>query len=236
MIKIPVKLGNRSHEIIIENGLLNLLWKFLPKKIDGQKWIIISQKTLIENYGSKFNILLNEKGYESNIIEISDGEQAKSYHEYQSIVDRMVKLGCDRSTVILAIGGGVVGDISGFVAATFMRGIDYYQIPTTLLSMVDSSIGGKAGINLDAGKNLVGSIHQPKGIFIDPELLATLPREEIVSGLGEILKYGAIYDKEFLSSISHWLDEIDSFPFNEAIKRSCEIKAEVVSEDENEKG
>ena len=236
MIKIPVKLGNRSHEIIIENGLLNLLWKFLPKKIDGQKWIIISQKTLIENYGSKFNILLNEKGYESNIIEISDSEQAKSYHEYQSIIDRMIKLGCDRSTVILAVGGGVVGDISGFVAATFMRGIDYYQIPTTLLSMVDSSIGGKTGINLDAGKNLVGSIHQPRGIFIDPELLATLPREEIVSGLGEILKYGAIYDKEFLSSISRWLDEIESFPFNEAIKRSCEIKAEVVSEDENEEG
>lgn len=236
MKTIDVKLGDRSHVIHIESGLLKRLPELLSKYNQGQKWVIVSQKSLIEKYVSVFHSNLIEEGFDSHIIEIPEGEQAKSFREYQKVVSQMMNLGCDRSTTILVFGGGVPGDLGGFVAATFMRGIDYFQIPTTLLSMVDSSIGGKTGINLDAGKNLVGSIYQPKGIFIDPEFLATLPSEEIVSGLGEILKYGAIYDKEFLSSISRWLDELESFPFNEAIKRSCEIKAEVVSEDENEKG
>jgi 3-dehydroquinate synthase len=146
----------------------------------------------------------------------------------------MVEFGCDRKTTIIALGGGVVGDVSGFVASSFMRGIDYYQIPTTLLAMVDSSIGGKTGINIAEGKNLVGAIYQPKGVLIDPVILESLPQEEVFAGLGEIIKYGAIWDKAFLIDISTWLEDIDSFPFEDAIRKSCKIKAEVVSKDERE--
>ena len=148
----------------------------------------------------------------------------------------MIELKCDRSTTILALGGGVVGDVAGFVASSFMRGIDYYQIPTTLLAMVDSSIGGKTGINISEGKNLVGAIYQPKGVFIDPRILDSLPREEVVSGLGEILKYGAIKDESFFSATSQHLENLDTFPFENAIARSCEIKAKIVSQDECEGG
>jgi len=126
--------------------------------------------------------------------------------------------------------------VSGFVASSFMRGIQYYQIPTTLLAMVDSSIGGKTGINIAEGKNLVGSIYQPQGVLIDPDILESLPREEVIAGLGEVIKYGAIRDEKFLSNISEWLDNIDSFPFARAVLRACEIKAEIVSLDEHEGG
>jgi 3-dehydroquinate synthase len=177
---------------------------------------------------------LNESGFNCDFITLPVGEASKSLNEFSRVISQMVEFGCDRKTTIIALGGGVVGDVSGFVASSFMRGIDYYQIPTTLLSMVDSSIGGKTGINIAEGKNLVGAIYQPKGVLIDPVILESLPQEEVFAGLGEIIKYGAIWDKTFLIDISTWLEDIDSFPFEDAIRKSCKIKAEVVSKDERE--
>mgnify|MGYP003328248953 FL=1 len=124
----------------------------------------------------------------------------------------------------------------GFVASSFMRGIEYYQIPTTLLAMVDSSIGGKTGINITEGKNLIGSIYQPQGVLVDSTLLDSLPRKEVIAGMGEVIKYGAIRDTDFLNQVSDWLNDIDSFPFDKAVERSSEIKADIVSADEREGG
>ena len=143
---------------------------------------------------------------------LPDGEQAKSLNETERLYHQLLEHNADRTTGLIALGGGVVGDITGFVAATFMRGIDYIQFPTTLLAMVDSSIGGKTGINIAEGKNLVGSIYQPQGVLIDPDILESLPRKEVIAGLGEVIKYGAIRDEKFLNNISRWLDNIDSFP------------------------
>ena len=139
----------------------------------------------------------------------------------------MIDFECDRKSVIIALGGGVVGDVSGFIASTFMRGINYFQVPTTLLSMVDSSIGGKTGINIPQGKNLVGTIYQPKAVFIDQNLLNTLPEEEVISGLGEIIKYGAILDLDFFNNVSEWIKDLSNFPFRKAIEICCKLKAKI---------
>jgi 3-dehydroquinate synthase len=200
----------------------------------GQKWVIISQYNLMELFGFDLMTELNESGFNCDYITLPVGEASKSLNEFSRVISQMVEFGCDRKTTILALGGGVVGDVSGFVASSFMRGIDYYQIPTTLLAMVDSAIGGKTGINIAEGKNLVGAIYQPKGVLIDPVILESLSKEEVMAGLGEVIKYGAIWDKAFLIDISTWLEDIDSFPFEDAIRKSCKIKAEVVSKDERE--
>ena len=236
MKQINVHLGDRTYPIKVESGLLGRLPDHFSELNHGQKWVIIFQQSLIDQCGSILKSSLSEKGFDCDIIEISAGEKAKSFNEYQKVLSRMMEIGCDRSSTILAFGGGVTGDLSGFVAATFMRGIDYFQIPTTLLAMVDSSIGGKTGINIYAGKNLVGAIYQPKEVFIDPDLLATLPKEEVVAGLGEVLKYGAIRDREFFIETANCLDNLDQFDFESAIAKSCAIKAEIVSQDEREGG
>ncbi|MCH7762472.1 MAG: 3-dehydroquinate synthase [Candidatus Marinimicrobia bacterium] len=234
MKTIQVNLGQRSYPIHVESGLLKEIPSILSIKNQGQKWVIIAQQGIIDRYGNALSDQLSEAGFDTLTIDIPTGENAKSFDEYQIILSRMVEAGCDRSSIILALGGGVTGDLAGFAAATFMRGVDYFQIPTTLLAMVDSSIGGKTGINIAEGKNLIGVIHQPKAVLIDPEILHSLPKEEITSGLGEIIKYGAIRDKAFLTSISLWLDDINTFPFEKAIIHSCEIKAAIVSKDERE--
>ena len=231
-----VKLGDRSYPINFNSNLLKDIHLFLKDKDQGQKWIIISQYRLMELYG--FDLLKKLKQHDFNIdyITLPIGEAAKSLNEYSRVISQMIEMKCDRSSTILALGGGVVGDLSGFVASSFMRGIEYFQIPTTLLAMVDSSIGGKTGINIAEGKNLVGSIYQPQGVLIDPLLLRSLPKEELISGLGEVIKYGAIHDASFLKQISDWLNNIDSFPFDLAVQRASEIKAEIVSLDEKETG
>jgi len=229
---VQVNLGSRSYPIHIKSGLLKQTASILSDQNHGQKWVIISQYNLMDLFGFDLMTILNESGFNCDFITLPVGEASKSLNEFSRVISQMVEFGCDRKTTIIALGGGVVGDISGFVASSFMRGIDYYQIPTTLLAMVDSSIGGKTGINIAEGKNLVGAIYQPKGVLIDPVILESLPQEEVFAGLGEIIKYGAIWDKAFLIDISTWLEDIDSFPFEDAIHKSCKIKAEVVSKDE----
>ncbi len=234
MKSVQVNLGSRSYPIHVKSGLLKQTASILSDQNHGQKWVIISQYNLMDLFGFDLMTVLNESGFNCDFITLPVGEASKSLNEFSRVISQMVEFGCDRKTTIIALGGGVVGDVSGFVASSFMRGIDYYQIPTTLLAMVDSSIGGKTGINIAEGKNLVGAIYQPKGVLIDPVILESLPQEEVFAGLGEIIKYGAIWDKAFLIDISTWLEDIDSFPFEDAIRKSCKIKAEVVSKDERE--
>ena len=234
MKSVQVNLGSRSYPIHVKSGLLKQTASILSDQNHGQKWVIISQYNLMDLFGFDLMTVLNESGFNCDFITLPVGEASKSLNEFSRVISQMVEFGCDRKTTIIALGGGVVGDVSGFVASSFMRGIDYYQIPTTLLAMVDSSIGGKTGINIAEGKNLVGAIYQPKGVLIDPVILESLSKKEVMAGLGEIIKYGAIWDKAFLIDISTWLEDIDSFPFENAIRKSCKIKAEVVSKDERE--
>ena len=234
MKSVQVNLGSRSYPIHVKSGLLKKTASILSDQNHGQKWVIISQYNLMDLFGFDLMTVLNESGFNCDFITLPVGEASKSLNEFSRVISQMVEFGCDRKTTILALGGGVVGDVSGFVASSFMRGIDYYQIPTTLLAMVDSAIGGKTGINIAEGKNLVGAIYQPKGVLIDPVILESLSKEEVMAGLGEVIKYGAIWDKAFLIDISTWLEDIDSFPFEDAIRKSCKIKAEVVSKDERE--
>jgi len=236
MINIPVKLGEKSYGIYIQNELIKSIPIILKKEVNPKNIIIISQDIIIQNYGKELLENFNKNNLTCEIISIVNSENAKSLNEYNKVIKKLFDFKCDRSSIILALGGGVVGDLAGFVASTFMRGIKYYQIPTTLLSMVDSSIGGKTGINTKEGKNLIGSYHQPKAVLIDPYFLNSLPKEEVYSGLGEIVKYGFIKNIEFLEKVDYWLDDIKNFPFIEAITESCKIKAEIVSKDEMESG
>ena len=232
MKKYTVNLKHRSYDINIKPGIINDLPNILSKYNNNQSWIILSQHRLMELFGYDLEKKLNNSNFDCSNVTLPNGEAAKSINEYNRAIEQMIDFGCDRETTIIALGGGVVGDVSGFIASTFMRGIDYFQVPTTLLSMVDSSIGGKTGINIPQGKNLVGTIYQPKGVFIDQNLLKTLPAEEVISGLGEIIKYGAILDSEFFNKISNWVKDLPNFPFAEAIEICCKLKADIVSKDE----
>ena len=236
MKSFQVNLGNRSYSIDIMPGMIKKCPLVLNEHNNGQKWIIISQHNLMEFFGFDFLKELKNNKFDIDFITLPNGEAAKSINEYSRIISQMIEYGCDRKSSIICLGGGVVGDVGGFVASSFMRGIDYFQMPTTLLAMVDSSIGGKTGINVSQGKNLVGAIYQPKRVLIDPALLESLPKEEVNAGIGEIIKYGAIWDKKFLVEVRSWLKDINNFPFDRAIYTSCKIKAQIVSEDENENG
>ena len=236
METIQLDLGKKSYPIHIQKGLIKNIPELLSNVNFKQKWVIITQHRLMDSFGFELLSSLKKNNYNIDYITIPNGEAAKSMNEFNRVISSMVDMNCDRTTNIIALGGGVVGDLAGFISASYMRGIKYYQIPSTLLSMVDSSIGGKTGINIAEGKNLIGSIYQPKGVFIDPDLLHTLPNTELISGLGEIIKYGAIYDEKFLDQVSSWLEDIHSFPYERAIKRSCQIKADIVSKDEREQG
>ena len=234
MNTIQVALNKNSYPIYLENGLIQKIPKILSNKNHGQRWVIISQHSLMELFGFALLSNMKKSNYKIDYITLPNGEAAKSMNEFKRVISSMIEIHCDRKTNIIALGGGVVGDLAGFVASSFLRGINYYQVPSTLLSMVDSSIGGKTGVNIAEGKNLIVSIYQPIAVFIDPELLHSLPTTELISGLGEVIKYGAIYDRSFLTDISGWLDDINSFPLNDAIKRSCQIKADIVSKEGNQ--
>ena len=185
MKTIQVQLGDRSYPINIKPGLTKDIPSILSDNNHGQKWVIISQHRLMELFGFDLMANLKDSEFDMEFITIPAGEAAKSLNDFSRVISKMIELNCDRSTTILALGGGTVGDVAGFVASSFMRGIEYYQIPTTLLAMVDSSIGGKTGINIAEGKNLIGSIYQPQGVLVDSTLLDSLPREEVIFRLVE---------------------------------------------------
>ncbi len=225
MEKVLVDLGAASYEIFIGENILSGVDKFVSGKA-----LLITQKNILELCDEKFP-------YEVALI--PDGETAKNLREAENLYTRAIEAGLDRKSVVIALGGGVVGDLAGFVAATFMRGVNLIQIPTTLLAQVDSSVGGKTAVNHALGKNLIGAFHQPRAVFIDLKFLKTLPEREIKSGLGEVVKYGVISDEKFFSYLEDNAEKIlqrDLKTLAHVVKRSCEIKAAVVSSDEREAG
>ena len=236
MKKIKVALKSRSYDISIESGLLNKIPKILKVFNKGQKWVLITQEKLMSLYGKGLVQNLALINFDISTIILPDGESIKSIKEFERTCLKMLSIGCDRYSSIITLGGGAVGDLSGFVASTYMRGIEYFQIPTTFLAMIDSSIGGKTAVNTNEGKNIIGTIYQPKSVFIDPNFLKSLDKKEVNSGFGEMIKYGAIWDKDLFEKISTWLDNISSFPFEKAIIDAVKIKSDIVSKDEKEKG
>ena len=230
---INVDLGERSYPILIGNGLLGSGFS-LAEYVVGQDCLVVTNETVAPLYLDAVKANLRGKAVES--ISLPDGEQYKTLETVQSILDVLVGSGANRDATIVALGGGVVGDIAGFAAACYMRGINFVQVPTTLLAQVDSSVGGKTGVNHPGGKNLIGAFHQPQAVLIDTDTLKRLPDRELKAGLAEVIKYGAIADSDFFG----WLEENvealvtrDPQALAKAIKRSCELKAEVVAEDPN---
>ena len=232
--KVKVNLGKESYDILFSSDFA-LSVKNHAEKVKSD-CLIITQKNIVNLFQEQFKVLHNIDNV--FFIYLEDGEKAKSIDSIMKICNYMSEKNFDRSSKIFAVGGGVVGDISGFAASIFMRGIDYYQYPTTLLAMIDSSVGGKTGINLDKGKNLVGRIYQPKEVFIDTIFLSTLPERQFNAALAEAIKYGFIYDRDLFFLINNNIENILQNRSIELIKKiitnCCEIKSDIVSEDVNE--
>lgn len=233
---ITVNLGDRSYPIVIGAGLLNGGFD-LSKFVNGPDCLIVSNEIVAPLYRDR--ILPNLAGKAVTTIDLPDGESYKSVASLQAVIDRLVESGANRDTTVIALGGGVVGDIAGFAAACYMRGVAFIQVPTTLLAQVDASVGGKTGVNHPEGKNLIGAFHQPQVVMIDTDTLKSLPDRELKAGLAEVIKYGVICDVEFFA----WLEdnmqallEKEPLALARAIQRSCELKATVVAEDERESG
>lgn len=238
MQKIQVDLHERSYNVIIGNNILKGIGKIIKKYPISKNIALISSEHVTELYENTVEKSLIENGYKVHFIKMPSGEKNKNLKTVQYLYDKILDLNFDRSSVIIALGGGVLGDTAGFVAATIFRGIELIQIPTTLLSQVDSSIGGKVGINHERGKNLVGAFYQPKVVIVDPNVLKTLEFRERVSGFGEVIKYGIIKDRIFTNFLLENYKDIlllkNMDYVNYAISRSIEIKSAIVSADEKE--
>ncbi len=233
---IQVDLGERSYPIVIGSGLLGGGFD-LSEFVRGTDCVVVSNETVAPLYLEK--LLPNLPGRNVASIALPDGEAYKTVETMQGILDRLVEIRANRDTTIVALGGGVVGDIAGFAAACYMRGVNFVQVPTTLLAQVDSSVGGKTGVNHPRGKNLIGAFHQPQAVLIDTDTLDSLPDRELSAGLAEVIKYGAICDAEFFGWLEKNMSALttrDADALAYAIRRSCECKAEVVAEDEREAG
>lgn len=238
MQTLTVGLEERSYPIHIGNGLLSqpaLLEKYLPRK----RAAIITNTTVAPLYLDQLQRTLQALGVSSVPIILPDGEQHKNADTLNSIYDALLTHRCERSTPLLALGGGVIGDMTGFAAATYLRGVPFIQIPTTLLAQVDSSVGGKTGINHPLGKNMIGAFYQPQLVLADTDTLNTLPDKELSAGIAEVIKYGLIRDLPFLEWLEQNMDKLlkrDTTALQYAIARSCQNKAEVVAADERESG
>ena len=237
---LMVGLGERSYPIHIGPGLLGQP-NLLADCLHGRRAFIITNETVAPLYSGRLEAALAGAGAATSCerIVIADGEARKNWQTLDGVFDALLRSGADRHSVLIALGGGVVGDLTGFAAATYQRGIDYIQVPTTLLAQVDSSVGGKTAINHLLGKNMVGAFHQPRAVIADTDTLASLPAREFASGLAEIVKYGAICDLEFLAWLEGNMQRLharEPGALAHAIRRSCEIKAQVVVADERESG
>ena len=236
MRTLRLDLAERSYSIHIGSGVLNQGEIYRPY-IRGRRAVVVSDWRVAELYGGPVCDALAD--YQPMLLQFEPGEASKSLETYAALADRLIDGRFDRRVTLVALGGGVVGDLTGFLAATYQRGVDFIQVPTTLLAQVDSSVGGKTGVNRPGGKNLLGAFHQPRCVLVDTATLATLPRRELVAGLAEIIKYGLIADADFLAWIERELPGLlggDSGALQHAIYRSCEIKAQIVAADERESG
>lgn len=233
---LNVDLADRSYPIYIGSGLMARAELF-SRHIAGRQVCIVTDDTVAPLYLEPLQRLLSD--YKVTVVVLPTGEAYKNWATLQQIFDALLAARHDRRTTLIALGGGVIGDMTGFAAASYQRGVDFIQVPTTLLSQVDSSVGGKTGINHPAGKNMIGAFYQPKAVLIDTDSLKTLPEREVSAGLAEIIKYGLIRDNDFLGWLEQNMDglrQLDAELVTQAILRSCAIKAEVVAEDEREGG
>jgi len=236
---VNVPLGNRSYRIQVGSGLLSTLGTACARLKLGRRCAIISDRNVAPRFGKAALQALSKAGFDPVLITVPAGETAKSLHTVHACYDQLASHRLERQSFLIALGGGVVGDLAGFVASTYLRGIAFVQVPTTLLAQVDSSVGGKVGVNLKAGKNLVGAFHQPKLVLCDLDTLSSLPAREFRAGLAEVIKYGIIYDAPLFQRLERDLSRMlkrDPKVLAAVIARCCEIKAEVVGQDETEAG
>ncbi len=239
MRTIQVELGTRTYRIAIGSNLIKNLGVECRALALGDKCAIITDSNVSSHYGEVAFQSLKSAGFDPVLVVIPAGEISKNLSEVQSCYEVLAGHRVERKSFIVALGGGVVGDLAGFLAATYLRGIPLVQVPTTLLAQVDSSVGGKVGVNLKAGKNLVGAFYQPRYVACDQSVFATLPDREFKAGLAEVIKYGIIYDQSFFAKIEQNLKLLldrDPVFLTEVVARCCEIKAEIVAQDETETG
>lgn len=235
---VRVDLGERSYPIYIGKGLLDSLGKRCARVFKPRRCAVITDSNVGKLYGERAIESLTKAGFSPFLISLPAGESTKNLKFVEACYNRMAQERVERRSFVVALGGGVVGDLAGFVAATYMRGIGFVQVPTSLLAQVDSSVGGKVGVNLKFGKNLVGAFYQPKLVICDTDTLATLPERELKAGISEVIKYAIIYDAELFERLEKEIDKINSdlSKLSSIIARCCEIKAEVVGADERESG
>jgi 3-dehydroquinate synthase len=235
---LTVALGERSYPIHIGAGILDH-GALIARYIEHRRAAIVTNTTVAPLYAARLERALTEAGVACLRIEIPDGEQYKEWNTLDAVFAQLLKARVDRRTTLVALGGGVVGDLAGFAAATYQRGVPFVQVPTTLLAQVDSSVGGKTAINHALGKNMIGAFHQPRAVIADLATLDSLPRRELASGLAEVVKHGAIHDAAFFAWIEDNAEALSGGRHEalaHAVRRSCEIKAAVVAEDEREQG
>lgn len=236
---VKVALGERSYPILIGNGLLPRLGLECKKLGLGQRCAVISDSIVARTFARRALQSLLDAGFDPVLVTVKPGEKSKALKVVHSCYDQLALHRLERNSFVVALGGGVVGDLAGFVAATYLRGIGFVQVPTTLLAQVDSSVGGKVGVNLRAGKNLVGAFYQPRVVLCDLDTLKTLPPREYRAGLAEVIKYGIIYDRALFAKLERDLPKLlklDPATLASVVARCCAIKADVVGQDETESG
>ena len=237
--RVPVALGDRSYEIVIQPGILSQIGHVLQDVGCSGRVGIVTNSIVNQLYGRVVDRALRQAGFSPFFIVVPDGEQAKTLRWLAKILDTLVAQRLERQDCLLALGGGVTGDVAGFAASIYLRGIPFVQVPTTLVAQVDSSVGGKTGVNHPHGKNLIGAFYQPQIVVIDPQVLQTLPSRQWIAGLAEVIKYGMIADKGFFHYLEEHVEGLrmqseEVVPY--VLRRCCEIKADVVAGDERESG
>jgi 3-dehydroquinate synthase len=237
MQRLNIDLGERSYDIFLGPGLLERIGELLSQILQPSRIVLVTHPSLFQLYGEKVVAGFKNQGWTTNIIEVPEGETSKSLHQADIFYNQLLDFNCDRKSVLVALGGGVIGDLTGFIAATYQRGIPFVQVPTTLLSQVDSSVGGKTAVNHPKGKNMIGAFYQPRMVIADLDTLQTLPQNEFRAGLAEVIKYGVISDASLFDYLENNVEKIlklDHECLAHIIKTSCVIKAEVVEKDERE--
>ena len=236
-MELKVDLKDRSYSIIIEKGVINRVSEEIRKVYKGKKIFIITDDNVNKYYGGKISEELKKNDFKVKLLSLKPGEETKNFNTLPIVYNELLDFNLTRSDLIIALGGGVIGDLAGFVASTYLRGVEFIQIPTSLLAQVDSSVGGKVAVDLERGKNLVGSFYHPKCVLIDPEVLNTLDNRFFIDGMAEVIKYGCIKDKQFFDYLKKMENNQQLINNMEVvIHKCCDIKRQVVENDEKDKG
>lgn len=237
MKTLKINMIHKSYPIHIKKGLIHNIGKKLKNIYQGKKIAVITDENVYKFYGEQINEILKNEEFHVNTIVVEPGEKSKSIEGLQNVYDKLLDFKITRTDLIIALGGGVVGDLAGFVAATFLRGVPFVQIPTSLLAQIDSSVGGKVAVNLPRGKNLIGNFYHPQAVFIDPHFLKTLDARFLYDGMAEVIKYGCIKDKNLFQKLVDYKTKDSLYDhMEEIIYTCCKIKKEVVENDEKDMG